>query len=430
MIALQLLWLVTIWLTDAASSAIKLPFLIAYTIVFGVAVVYLPANFVFKVSKLRERFVHNEKFLILTLCTIVFIAGGIYAYYQRVWPYDEENSFIAAKIVAVEGVGSFFAQYAQIPWLGFQHPPLIPLLNGFVMSIFGVNLFVIRLVSLILATATVVITYFLGRKLYDRNTGVLASFFLLSFPLFVRQGTTAMLDIPVMFFFSLALLLILHLPDRATYRLSISAGIIIIVGLFSKYTMAFIYPVLLSYFAIIRSFRQIKFHLGIIILIPFALVIVYLIYAAQFGTLSQQVNRVAHLAGISQNGHGELRLTSPWRMRFRLESLTTRLPSALGLYNIPLLFLGSLYFIRRSKQSDLLILLWIVVVSVPLIIILPDQRYFMVTFPALAILIAQAVQRIPQASEKIVILSLLYCAGASYLFVDWFRAAHVFVINH
>ena len=67
------------------------------------------------------------------------------------------------------------------------------------MRIFGISLFVIRLVAVMLALGTVICTYFLGRTLYDKQTGVFAAFLLLTFPLLIRQGAAAMTDIGVTF---------------------------------------------------------------------------------------------------------------------------------------------------------------------------------------------------------------------------------------
>jgi 4-amino-4-deoxy-L-arabinose transferase-like glycosyltransferase len=419
MILLQVLWLAATWLTGAASNWKKIPLLLLYSVVIGVPVFLMPVGLVSKSRQFTERFVQNEKLLLLTLCVVVLIAGVVYANHQGVWGYDEECDFVASRIVAMEGVAPFFAGYVQIPWLGRQHPPLIPLVNGFAMHVLGVELLVIRLVALAFATATLLITYFLGRELYDRNTGFRAALLLLSFPLFLRQGSAAMTDIPATFFFSLALLLTLHLLRKPTYRLSVATGIAIGAGLLSKYTMVLIYPVLLSCFATSGPFRRLKLHLGTITVVSVGMLATWLVYAYYIGVFAGQRDTIISYAGLVT--------TTNYGKRVLLESLLTRLPSAVGVYNIPLLFLGGLHLMRRRNQSDLFVLLWIVTVSLLLILTLPDHRYFMPTFPALAILMACGLRRIPEAAGQMVLLALLYCGGALYLFVDWHRARHLFL---
>lgn len=420
MVLLQVLWLVTMWMTGATSNWRKLPLLLVYSVVVGVAIGRLPAGFVSRIRQLRERLIQNERFLILTLCGLVLIAGVVYANYQR--PYiDEGYNFDASKIVAEEGVDQFLVNYASLPWLGKQHPPLVPLVYGFAMRILGVDLLVIRLVSLPLAIATVLLTYLLGSELYDRDTGLLAAFFLLSFPLFLRMGAAALTEMPVTFFFSLALFLILRLLHRPAYWLAVVAGLSIGAGLVSKYTMVLIYPVLLSYVAVSGPFRRLKYHLGVVALVSMGVLGIWLAYAYQSGVLAAQQDRIAFYAGVATTPGGG--------RKWMLEAVLVRLPSNLGVYNIPLLLLGGVHLMRRRTQPDLLVLLWIAAVSVALILTLPDPRYFMPAFPALAVAMARRLERIPDpaVAQRAVLLALLYCGGALYLFVDWYRAAYLFL---
>jgi 4-amino-4-deoxy-L-arabinose transferase-like glycosyltransferase len=418
MILLQVLWLATIWMAGATSNRTKLPLLLVYSIVVGVAIAFMPAGFVSRIRQLKERLIQNERSLILTLCGIVLMAGVVYASYQR--PYvDEGNNFDASKIVAEEGVGQFFANYASLPWLGKQHPPLMPLVYGFAMRILGVNLFVIRLVSLVLAIATVLLAYLLGNELYDRDTGLLAAFLLLSFPIFLRMGTAALTDIPVTFFFSLVLFLILRLLRTPSYWLAGVAGLFIGAGLLSKYTMVLIYPVLLSYVAVSGPFRRLKYHLLVLTLISMGILGIWLVYAFQSGFLAVQQDTITSYASAVT--------ATRWGKRWMLEMVSTRLTSALGFYNIPLLFLGGLDLVRRRDQSSIFVALWITIVFLVLILTLPDARYFMPAFPAVAIGMARGLRRIPEATEQAVLLALLYCGGALYLFVDLYWAPHLFL---
>jgi len=412
MVALQVLWLVTIWLTGIASNWRKLPFLVVYSIIVGVAIGCMPAGFVAKLRRLKERLSQKERAPILALCGVLLIVGIVYAHYQRRY-IDEHYNFDASRIVAEEGVEQFFAKYASLPWLGEQHPPLVPLVYGFTMRILGVNLLIIRLVSLVLAITTVLLTYLLGSELYDRDTGLLAMFFLVSFPLFLRMGTAGLTDIPVTFFFSLTLFLMLRLLRAPTYWLAWVAGLSIGAGLLSKYTTVLIYPVLLSYL-ILGPFRRLKRHLGVMALVSLGILGIWLAYAYQNSILSAQQETITSYAGVVTTTSGG--------KRWMLEAVLIRLPSNLGTYNIPLMLVGGLQLLRRRSQADLFVLLWVVTVSLLLILTLPNPRYFMPAFPALAIGMAQGLRRIPEAIERAVLLALLNCGGALYLFVDWYRA--------
>jgi len=128
---------------------------------------------------------------------------------------------------------------------------------------------------------------------------------------------------------------------------------------------------------------------------------------------------VWHYAGlVLTNDYGRLLL---------FETVTNRLPSALGVYNLPLLALGGFWLLTRRSRSDWLLILWITAVWLPLMLTLPDHRYFMSSFPALALLIAAGFQLVPRLFDRTALLAILYCTGSLYLFVDWSRTAQLFV---
>lgn len=420
MVLLQVLWLLfREWPSGSVPYWGQLPFFLAYTVVVGVAVGCMPAGWVSRIRQIKEHLVQNEKLLVLTLCVVVLVAGVVYADDLRAQG-DEANSFEASRIVAVEGVASFFTSYARIPWLGFQHPPLVALLYGFAMRVLGVDLFVMRFVALVSGLAVVLTTYFLGRELYDRHTGLLAAFLLLSFPLFLRVGTLANNDMLVTFCFSLALLLTLYLLRTPKYWLSVAVGIVIGAGLLSKYTMVLIYLMLLSCFAVNDRFRRVKTHLGIVGLVSVGVLAIWLAYADHIGVLATHGHQLAAYAGLGTTADGELGIVMHWRTQFRLITLLKRLPYSLGIYNIPMLFLGGLCLLRRRSWSDLFVLLWVAAVFLPIILTLPDKRYFVSAFPAVAIAIAQELQCVPEVKERAVILALLYCGEALYLSVLYY----------
>jgi 4-amino-4-deoxy-L-arabinose transferase-like glycosyltransferase len=283
------------------------------------------------------------------------------------------------------------------------------------MRAFGVDLMVIRLVSLGLTLATALLTYALGRDLYDRDTGFAAAWLLLTMPLFLRVGSAGLTDMPVTFFFTLAMFAALRLLRTPAWHSAVTAGLAVGAGLLSKYTMVFVYPVLLSCFAVSGKVRQRKGHLGLIALVSGGILALWLVFAYQRGILAAQSERLAFYAGV-------VTTTSGGR-RWMLEAVLLRLPSALGTYNLPLLLLGEWQLIRDRSLPDRLVGLWVAMVATLLILTLPDPRYFLPIFPALAIAMARGLERIPQIAERAVILALLYCGGALYLFADWYRSA-------
>jgi 4-amino-4-deoxy-L-arabinose transferase-like glycosyltransferase len=421
MALLQALWLAAIWLTGAAAQGeqAKLLALVAYTLVAGLAVAVFPAAWASKVEQLKDSLLQNERRLVLILAVSVLAVAALFAAYQRVLT-DEARLVSASKMVAEQGLGPFLASYAKIQWLGRQHPPLAPLAFGLAMSLLGTNLFVIRLVALLLTVATVLLTYFLAAELYDRETGWLAALFLLSFPYFLRMGSAVLTDVPVTFFFTLGLYLARRLLRRPTFPLVVAASVAVGAGLLTKYTAVLVYPVILGWVVVDNSARRLKAHLAVLALVSFGVLALWLAVAYSSGILAAQGKTLANYAGVATS--------SPNGMKWALEFLLTRLPSALGVYNLPLILLGGLCLLVTRGKADWLILVWIGVVFVVVTLTLPDARYFMPAFPALGIALARAgVKRFYAAPGRVVSLALLYCGGALYLFVDWFRAGYIFL---
>jgi hypothetical protein len=111
-----------------------------------------------------------------------------------------------------------------------------------------------------------------------------------------------------------------------------------------------------------------------------------------------------------------------------LEFITTRLPSALGLYNIPLILLGFISLVGSLNQpTNRFIFVWVFVFFSAFSLTLPDARYCMPAFPALAILMADSLVRIRQYNTNIIWLLIANCAISLYLFVDWHRSSHLFI---
>ena len=196
MTGLQTVWLLVIWISGAASNAHKLPWLIPFTIVSGIVIIRLPDLSQGQMVQSFTRFLSQDRNMWLLIVTFVLITGCMYAAEQQIWGFDEEGSYAAAELVASEGVSALFQNYADMGWLGNQHPPLSPILYGLALKVFGVGLFQARLLSLFFMIGTGFLTYLIGRELYSSQTGLLAVFVLFTFPLFFRFGTAAMVEMP------------------------------------------------------------------------------------------------------------------------------------------------------------------------------------------------------------------------------------------
>jgi 4-amino-4-deoxy-L-arabinose transferase-like glycosyltransferase len=419
MLLLQLLWIALIWLTGASENHSKLITLGVYSLLIAMLAAFIPTEFLTKIDDLNITDRRTKRVVFIILITVVLFLGFIYANVQRGWTWDEDQNWAASKTMASEGIEEFFAQYKENPWLGRQHPPLIPLINGVTMHFFGQDLIVIRLVSVAFTIGILVTTYFIGRELYNPDIGLLAAIMLLTFPIVFRLGTAALTDAQVTFFFIFALLLTLFLRDSPSLTFAVALGITIGLGLLSKYTMIFIYPLLLAMFLADREIRELILHLIIAGAISLGMLGVWLLYAWSIGVLEVQRETLSIEPGWM--------LTNISGLQWLANSIVTKLSSAIGVYNLPLLLLGGIFVIRRFGKSERFLLIWIALVAILLVITLPDHRYFMITFPAMTIVIAVWLKQRSTATTRLVLLSCLFAIGTLWFFVDWQRSAELFV---
>lgn len=87
----------------------------------------------------------------------------------------------------------------------------------------------------ILGSATILLTYLVGRKLYNEKVGMVASILLAFIPLAVRDSHYATVDIPVTFFIVLAFLSILYVMKYGTTKFYLISGSLIGLAASTKY---------------------------------------------------------------------------------------------------------------------------------------------------------------------------------------------------
>lgn len=444
MAALQLSWLATILWTGTSSDIQMIALLAVYSFSAGLIVILLPNAAISKIRAVKVWLLQNHVRLFVVLGLAAILGGVFYAGHQRVWG-DEERSFRVAKIISAKGIES---AYQESGWLSKKHPPLMPLLYSLTLDLTGTSLFHLRIVSVLFLAGTLIVTYYLGHELYDRNTGYLAAFLFLLFPLVIRLGTSAMMDIQLTFFFALALLVSLRMVRVPSYRLAILTGLVLGLGLLTKYTMVLIFGVLLVSIVVLPTFRKQKFYFLLAFVVSMSVFSGWLVYANQIGILTGQIEKIKQFSGIYYLFNSPATEVQPAMpipvtpgpeiensasaiqngiLKLGLETLFTRLPSSLGVHHLPLILFGAMFLLKRREPSDLFLLFWIGVVFIILFLTLPDHRYFLPVFPAIAIMIARMFERFSDHTERAVLLSFLFLGANLYLFVDWVREAHLFL---
>ena len=372
-LCLQVAWYAAIWFSGASHSP-KAPWLAGAALAVTLLLLWEPNWLRAAIQRGQAHAAQRPLLWLVGLALLTACAGVWLAFNQRIWPFDEEGNLGASRLLAERGLGAFFAQYPDLPWLGRQHPPLAILINGLVMWVFGPELAYIRLVTLAYTVAAVGLVFWLGQLLYDRLTGLVAACFLVAFPLVLRVGTVAMTDVQVMTYALLTICLVVKLERRPSWGLAALAGFVFGLGLLTKYTIILMAPVIVAYFFINRSFRRCFGHLFVIGAISAAMLAAWLGYAYTLGVFAAQQQLLSELAGsVTQAESG----ASTFGAKLLLETLTTRLPSAFGVYSAPFLLLGLVQVLRLRLRQDWFLLAWAAIVgglllgAVPTLVLIP-----------------------------------------------------------
>jgi 4-amino-4-deoxy-L-arabinose transferase-like glycosyltransferase len=145
--------------------------------------------------------------------------------------------------LALNGTDLFFdeAQYwswSLEPAFGYySKPPLVAWLIGLATSACGPSEACVRLPSPLVHTGTAVAIFFLGRHLYDARTGAIAGLAFATLPGVSLSAGIISTDVPLLFFWAVALLALVHLAHSRAWWPGVLLGLALGLGLNAKYAM-------------------------------------------------------------------------------------------------------------------------------------------------------------------------------------------------
>ncbi len=117
---------------------------------------------------------------------------------------DASRYFTQAKHLELYGAGYFFREWGRsiVAWTDL---PLLPFLYGLIFKISGESRIAVQLFNTALFALTSVLTCRIGKKLWNRETGFIAGLLLIGIPYLLTQVPLLLVDVPTMFFLTLAL---------------------------------------------------------------------------------------------------------------------------------------------------------------------------------------------------------------------------------
>jgi uncharacterized membrane protein (GlpM family) len=165
---------------------------------------------------------------------------------------DASRYFTQAKHLKTYGVGYFITEWGRDigAWTDM---PLVPFIYGLIFNVFGESRIYIQIFTTMLFSFTVVIASMIGKDLWDDIVGLTAGALLLAIPYLYTQVPLMLVDVPSMFFLTLAVFAFSRALGGGPLFGALSV-VAIVACVFSKYSLWPMLSVLVVVFIVrIRS---------------------------------------------------------------------------------------------------------------------------------------------------------------------------------
>ncbi|MDI6716356.1 MAG: glycosyltransferase family 39 protein [Actinomycetota bacterium] len=148
---------------------------------------------------------------------------------------DASRYFTQAKHLELYGIAYFIKEWGRniIAWTDL---PLVPFIFGLIFKFFGESRLYIQAFTTLLFSSTVLLTYLIGKTLWDEDTGFFGGLSMLGIPYIFTQVPLMLVDVPTMFFFTLAVYTFIRALEPGGTRAIVVANIAIFMAFFSKYS--------------------------------------------------------------------------------------------------------------------------------------------------------------------------------------------------
>ncbi|UCE89696.1 MAG: glycosyltransferase family 39 protein [Pseudomonadota bacterium] len=301
------------------------------------------------------------------LFTLAFAAGAL-CWREPEVIVDAARYLAQAKQLQVYGIGYFLSEWGHGIW-AWTDLPLVPFIYGLALELGGGERIAIQFVVTAMFAGTVVLTYYIGGLLWNAQVGRSAGALLLGMPYLLTQVPLSLVDVPTMFFLTLAVYLSLRaLREGGTTRVAL-AGAAIVLALLAKYStwlMLTVLPVMAVVCAL-EAPRIVARRTAALCTWVVLLSIPLLMWRAELFAVQLQLLMDYQLAGL-QRWHETMVSTllfqvHPWITLFALVAV------ALALWR---------------RDARFLIVTWMLLLIVMLEI--KRSRYMLVAFPMLALM--------------------------------------------
>jgi 4-amino-4-deoxy-L-arabinose transferase-like glycosyltransferase len=312
-----------------------------------------------------------------------------------------------------------------------QYPPLYPILLAVIFP-FGVTLLYVKLFTVIISSLTLIPTYLIGKELYDKRKAVISALLMFALPYAFLMSLQGMNDILMTLFSALFLYFFILYFKNGQGRYGILTGVIVGIGLLFKYTIGifFLSTFLFAIFYDLKNENRAISKTLLVIFISLLFIIPWIIFMYYLGLVNVQIDKLIDLSQPGRRSGSYFISGFYWWFLFVAESFLVLSPT-----NSILLILLIVHVVdkRKFEWKNILLLSWVIVPFIFFGVLQPLIRYWMISFPALTLLIANSIEDLnrEQYRGKIffttLVCSLVLCFLISYISLIF---ASEFLVSH
>lgn len=269
-----------------------------------------------------------------------------------------------------------------------------------------------RISVILLTLATIILTYFIGKELKDKTTGIIAALLLSVNPIYWLISNKVLLDAPLAFSFAFTVYSLIRFEKTRTKLWAMMLAISIFLTVNTKFSAYLVFPMLATYFFFqyifeplitkhiptqeIKEFfqnRNLRKSIMYSILLFAPLTIVYLI---KYSSIIPRAN-----TGVISTATGMAQTVATYNNY----SLTFKsLPFLLTQYTLILFLIGLFFCIVYRKKVHYILISYILTFQIYITLLLggiTEQRHILPALPGFLVLSALAITELKYFIEKL-----------------------------
>lgn len=300
---------------------------------------------------------------------------------------DASRYFTQAKSFEMYGFGYFVRQWGR-DLFAWTDLPLVSFLYGVIFKYLGEQRLFVQFFTTTLFSFTTVLTYSLGKTLWDEETGFRAGFLLLGFPYLFTQVPLMLVDVPTMFFLLLSMVTMVWALSRGGAALIVFSAGSLFLAFWVKYSTWLLLSVhVLTFFYYLKGApRQTIKRCGWVFFL-----FLLLVAGVVWNKHEVLVDQIAFIREYQKPGLGRWGESFFSTFLFQIHPFVT------------LAALYSLYAAARKKDLKYLLIGYLVILLVVLQI--KRIRYLLPVFPMLALMASYGLRDIKdRAIRKYIVL--------------------------